>query len=539
MPNFYEEDGVLYADDSIIANFIPRVQAGYAIRAGARSLLTASDQLLIDIRRGENRQSLLWPAGALNNLNFEKECPGCICANVKGHSTKRLVNLYVQMQIEAGVDIRPLVPYCGWQEIDGQMRYLAGDRFVGESLNEVQTEGDMPPPYLIMPEVRSLRLATTGTVCASEATELLLSELMKHPNEFLPVWAYTLFACNRSQLQKAGLPTSCILYFLASQGYGKTTVAKRLTMMFDTSDGRMAQVADAGTTASAMTDMLLSARDSCVLFDDICKSTNRSLQTNRLHTIANLVRFAANETPRYKKRGDKRLGGVCTASLVVTGEIPLETGSDVTRCLIVSIDQPLTDGSDDLRGIAAAALEGYLHWLGHHSDEEMAAAQKEYKTWKASKRRRELERVQCNHFIMRWLLGSFLRYALELNIITPQAVHQVVKATDQAFTHSWNITAKLTERAEGTKGNDLLKLIVKGATSKQFPAFQHKGCLCMQLAQLTEYIQRETGAAVQEKEIAAELKAQGLLAMDASGKSTKKINGIRFLCIPLTRLKAR
>ena len=68
-------------------------------------------------------------------------------------------------------------------------------------------------------------------------------------------------------------------------------------------------------------------------------------------------------------------------------------------------------------------------------------------------------------------------------------------------------------------------------------AVEHKGCLCMK----TDYLMKllEGPLANQDltvKELTNALRKDGLLSMDKSGRSTKKLNGVRVLQIHIDHL---
>lgn len=146
----------------------------------------------------------------------------------------------------------------GWQQIDGQHRYFP-DPAPANRLAEPPVDGS--PPYLIAKETSSYHLAVDPTMSAETAVKQLLETFLPHLNVYLPVWAYALFSVCRSFLRDSGLPTACILYMIATQGFGKTATAKALCQLFDDSGGCMADVYDAGSTISAMERALMTTRD--------------------------------------------------------------------------------------------------------------------------------------------------------------------------------------------------------------------------------------------------------------------------------------
>ena len=312
--------------------------------------------------------------------------------------------------------------------------------------------------------------------------------------------------------------------------------------MFDDSGGRMADVYDAGSTMSAMERALMTTRDRSMLLDDIYIGTNKAKQRERLASAAALLRFAANETKRTKTQGSKNVSVSCAAGLVVTGEIPMEASSDVTRCILVRIRKKLADPTtpvdlEALRHTAATAMQGFLAWFGERYEEFRSRIKIEMESQLAAVKSAPNERVKTSLFELYWLLCRFIDYAEEVGAIPAVAKCKFVQATAYSLTEVWhNITEEL--RRIENRPKTLQEAIVSGVHQRKFYVFQYNGCLCVRLSVLTDYLQKLYRRSDLSKQyVAALLRQNNLLSVDASGKSTKKIKGKRYLCIPISRLK--
>ncbi len=525
----------LMNDGRAIANFVPRIRGLYSAE------LEEPLRLLLEVtREGAPPQTIVWPAEQLDQLNLEKLIPGCISRDTRGYSTKNLVVTYLRMQL-AQCDL-PRGSYfdqTGWQQIDGQHRYFPN--LVPENrLTEPPLDGS--PPYLIAEGASSYRLSVDPTMSAETAVEQLLETFLPHLNVYLPVWGYSLFSVCRSFLQDSGLPTACILYLIATQGFGKTATAKTLCQLFNDLSGCIADVYDAGSTMSAMERALMTTRDRSVLLDDVYIGTNKAKQRERLAGAAALLRFAANETQRTKTQGSKNVSVSCAAGLVVTGEIPMEASSDVTRCIIVRIREKLADSGNPvdleaLRHTAATAMQGFLAWFGERYEEFRSRIKSEMESQLAAVKSAPNERVKKSLFELYWLLCRFSDYAEEVGAISVIAKEQLVRASEQALTEVWHNIAEELCRIENLP-HTLRDAIVSGVQQRKFHYIQHNGCICVRLPALTEYLQKLYRRSDLSKQyVAALLRQNNLLSIDASGKSTKKIKGKRYLCIPISRLK--
>ena len=532
--NFSIVSNNLLNDGELITNFVPRIRGLYS--ADPEEPL----RLLLEVtREGAPPQTIVWPAEQLDQLNFEKLIVGCISRDARGQSTKNLVATYLRMQLSQGNLPRgQYLDQTGWQQIDGQHRYFP-DPTPANRLAEPPEGG--APPYLIAKETSSYHLAVDPTMSAETAVKQLLETFLPHLNVYLPVWAYALFSVCRSFLRDSGLSTACILYLIATQGFGKTATAKALCQLFDDSNGCITDVYDAGSTMSAMERALMTTRDRSVLLDDIYIGTNKTKQRERLASAAALLRFAANETKRTKTRGSKNVSVSCAAGLVVTGEIPMEASSDVTRCIIVRIREKLAGSGNPvdleaLRHTAATAMQGFLAWFGERYKEFRSRIKIEMESQLAAVKSAPNERVKKSLFELYWLLCRFFDYAEEVGAIPAVAKNKFVQAAVYSLTHVWhNITEEL-RRIENLP-KTLQEAIVSGVRQRKFSAFQHKGCLCVKLPALTKYLQEMYHRSdLSEQYVAKWLNQCKLLSIDASKKSTKKIKGKRYLCIPISSL---
>lgn len=533
--NFAIAGNSLLNDGEVIANFVPRIRGLYSAEPEAPL------RLLLEVtREGAPPQTIVWPAEQLDELNFEKLIPGCILRDARGRSTKNLVATYLRMQLsQCDLPRGQYFDQTGWQQIDGQHRYFPNPA-PANRLAEPPEGGS--PPYLIAEEASSCHLSVDPTLSDATAGEQLIRTFEQHPDIYLPVWGYSLFSVCRSFLQDSGLPTACILYMIATQGFGKTATAKALCQLFDDSNGCITDVYDAGSTISAMERALMTTRDRSVLLDDIYIGTNKAKQRERLASAAALLRFAANETQRTKTQGSKNVSVSCAAGLVVTGEIPMEASSDVTRCIIVCIRKKLGGSGNpvDLEAVrhtAATAMQGFLVWFGERYEEFRSRIKIEMESQLAAVKSAPNERVKTSLFELYWLLCRFIDYAEEVGAIPAVAKCKFVQATAYSLTEVWhNITEEL--RRIENRPKTLQEAIVNGVQQRKFSAFRYNGCLCVRLSVLTKYLQAlYRRSDLSEQYVAKWLNQCKLLSVDASGKSTKKIKGKRYLCIPISRLK--
>lgn len=532
---FTVQSGALFFDGKPIANFVPTMLGLYQTDGN----FGEQPWLLLEIQQ-ENAisKTLNWPAQTLDALNIEKEVIGCVCRDDRGRSTKRLINTYIRLQLNRlAVPPGVYISTTGWHNIDGIWQYCCGR--AEEQSVPLSPEGKSPSCLIAAP-VKEYRLATAVRLPESATVEDLLQMLARHPDVYLPIWGFSLFSLMRSFLQTSGLPTACILYIIAKQGFGKTSTAKALCQLFD-QNGRMADVFDAGSSAAAMRDILMDARDRAVLFDDVFIGTDKARQRERRNTASMLLRFAANEIPISRKSGSQEMRINCAASLIVTGEIPMKSASDITRCMIVRIRKRLADASQtdlhELRHTAATAMQGFLRWFGPQYESRIAQIRTDAEKFLEPFRAAPNERVKQSLFELFWLLCLFFDYAEEIQAISAHARQQFTEASDQALRQVWDNIQTELRRIEN-RPPSFTDAIVAGLQSHNLRAFCHNGCVCVRTSDLTEYFRQVyCRSDLNAVKVAFFLRKSNLLSLDNSGKSTKKIKGVRYLCIPLTQLR--
>lgn len=516
--DFTVQNGALFFDGKPIANFVPTMLGLYQTDGN----FGERPWLLLEIQQ-ENTisETLIWPAETLDALNIEKEILGCVCRDDRGRSTKRLINTYIRLQLNRlAVPHGVYISTTGRHNIDAIWQYCCGR--AEEQSVPLSPEGKSPSCLIAAP-VEEYRLASAVGLSESAAVEDLLQTLAHHPDVYLPIWGFSLFSLMRSFLQTSGLPTACILYIVAEQGFGKTSTAKALCQLFD-QNGRMADVFDAGSSATAMRDILMEARDRAVLFDDVFIGTDKARQRERRNTASMLLRFAANEVPISKKSGSREVSTSCTASLIVIGEIPMEAASDVTRCMIVRIRKRLADESQTdlhaLRHTAATAMQGFLRWFGSQYESRIAQIRTDAERLLEPFRAAPNERVKQSLFELFWLLCRFFGYAEEIQAISAHARQQFTEASDQALRQVWdNIQTEL--RRIDNRPPSFADAIVAGLQSHKLRAFRHNGCVCVRTHDLTEYLRQVYHQGdLNTKTVTSVLRIGNLLSLD----KTEKIN---------------
>lgn len=526
-------DGNLYVNGELVANFKPQVIGIYRdvdATAGDTGPPQAVE-LALTLEGKSIEHTVIIPYQDLSKFDFETEFPGCICANISGRSTKKQVLRYIRLQfadIAGNAEEGLYFPTPGWHFLTSGPRYVTGNQILGAKLDS---------PFWINPAVSNVRLITGFRKFTPDDVEKLIRAFCCAPNIMLPVWAFTIYASLRSVLRREGLPTACVLYLDGKQGVGKSETVKKLCALYEDATTLLADVYDARSTEAAIRTALADARDRIVVLDDICNSTAPKERRRRLDLAATLVRDAANGVPITRMSGKRAESAECAASLVITGEFPLEVPSDITRCVTVTIHHQLTGGDDSDRIAAASTLSGFLQWFSEHFKQEQEHLRTKYHDFKTKERSHREERLQISLWELSWAFSSFLRFAVSTGALSQHAAEQMDTSLTVTLQGIFNTTLAKLDKQKLRSLDTLAALIQAGARGNQFPWFKHNGCLCVRSQDLTAYLGRVSGdPTLSISEVTAQLRRKKLLQMDKSGKSTRKVKGIRVLTIPIEKL---
>lgn len=354
-----------------LTNFSFRLQHLYSKPDDPSSLM-----LELVITQGTCQQTLLVPYSDLNQLDIQQKVPGCVYLTSKARrEVAKEIRLSVSQAMQSPAQVGILYPQSGWYQSPSGRLFIAG----GAAISKVGFTA--PVNAIISEETAQFHLAVDPALTTGQAAEQLLRSLALYGDYAIPVFAYTLYSMLHSVWSEAGLPTACVLNLIGTQGFGKTTLARNFCALYNDSAGHIADLYDAQSSQASIRKALSDARDRVVVVDDICKSTSPREMQKRRDLVGRILRNAANETPVTRMSGDATISFTCKCGLVLTGELPLEVASDITRCVIIEVKRPLRDGNPDDRTTAATAAAAYIQWLSAHFNEEMESLKSSFSTF--------------------------------------------------------------------------------------------------------------------------------------------------------------
>lgn len=417
---------------------------------------------------------------------------------------------------------------------NGDYVFVSGDEVLGLSDRR----------FAIARKVARAHLAYDKEMHARQAVQGLWKILEKSKKVLLMVWGFTLLCSMRSVLSKLNITTYPACAVTGRQGLGKTTTCQRFALLYDDVErpGHRWGEVDAKSTAAATKELISCYRDQPVLLDDISKSISQAQVRERRDLLADVLRFACNDTALNKKdRSGRIIELVCTAGLIYTGEFPLNNPSDIGRVVPVHINKQMQDGKQHDRVVAATAFRYFIQWFLPNVERSVSSLNKDLNAVNGDN-----QRVQKNRTMILWALQQFLCFAAEIDAVSEQKSEEMmqraikicdnvlhkqieqIKQIEQSDCLSWHIL-------DGIQSGILRRVKIEELEDKdnlpEYYYLKKNDTVYIPMEVLYRYFTKCTSIYLSSSTaMGKRLKTENVIHPGKEGKSaTKKINGDRYL----------
>lgn len=360
-----------------------------------------SDPAYISLHIRSNRgqtwdKQIVLPLEQICAAQFQKICPFLRIPGSRKEVQRFNEELMAKLERELAAGIIERGYYLEQSGVidfpDGMIQFLAGSELIPNHCNR---------RYLPAPHLGNIRLVGEGTTSLQE----MEWALVEAPAQALLTLAYVLLTSVRSMVIDQGIDFQAVLYILGGQGLGKTTLAKRTAGLYQTEEGYVSGLVQAGSTMAGIRDMLIRFRDRPVIVDDLCLSAGKDTERRRKEVGATLVREGSGNTPIIKKRGNDIDEKRCHAGVILTAEFPLDNMSDLSRCILVPVHEKLTLAPSWTPTVVGDLLRRFFTWFSdHHIDALNTLTESLNKGWKPKLEKR----VRTNYICLRWAFRTLL-----------------------------------------------------------------------------------------------------------------------------------
>ena len=356
-----------------------------------------------------------------------------------------------------------------------------------------------------------------------------LDALERAPNVLIPLSAHLLRSLLSSVFTSYGYPIHHVLYILSRQGMGKTTAAKNFCLPFSLTDvgNKAAFFVRALGSKAAVRDALTEPRDVAVLLDDICTSSDSQTQREVKSLAGYVIRFGADNTPVERKVGNKNIQCRCQCGVLITGEFPMNTPSDITRCVMVQITEQMTDGKTDDRLTIAAAISRFLQHCAINYDNIVAEIKESFTKFDSNAVEDSGPRQQQILAELAFSFRLFLRFAEQAGALTEAEKAEWKMKLQSALSNSLRVNNQLLQDFNTKNVTNIAELIVAGIKfgglkladnldkfddyPKQYDGFEKKGFRSIKLESIARYLTDLTGRHWTKNQVGQKLRECGLV----------------------------
>ena len=225
--------------------------------------------------------------------------------------------------------------------------------------------GRIDRPYRVALEICEMKLQSSGKSISD-----LLTILPTVPSKVLECIAYGSMTSIRSVLLKQGIHFQGILAIVGPAGVGKTTTATRIFGSYEEA-GQVVGTIQIGSTMAAIQDKMLNLRDQPLILDDLCKSSSKRVERERLEKVAQVLRIASGDIPIQKKLGNTTVSLPNEAGIVLTAEYTPDNISDCNRLLLVHLHKTLSIPEELTPAQIGDLTRYYSEWFTRHWSKEI------------------------------------------------------------------------------------------------------------------------------------------------------------------------
>lgn len=438
----------------------------------------------------------------------------------------------------------------GWTPLNDSPVYVAGNRVIG-SAGWVRTG-----QYALAPELASLSLEVDESIAEDKAAQYVRQLCSLHPGVTELLVAAAVVAHLFSLFEAAGVRPRLVMYLAGPSMSGKTTLATLVGQTYNRTGADNPHLVNLVSTTAAVHNRVSALSDCVSIVDDLYPSNSLAETRRREERIGEIIRTTGNGAPKEKMVGKQVTPAISRGVVFATAEYSLTTYSTVARIVSLSMEAPVNGKNLALfqqRPQTPSTFWFYfLQWTCVHYDELTDFIRSRFLDLRSqTEAAAQMDRSADAHHVLTIGMEVLQRYMLEVNPLNGKAVGQMLnqfrRASQAVYRRQKKEFKKLRLHAEEDRYSRFLAKVcfsgqIKEGKRKKLgpdcPALIAKDTLYIQSDCLTRSAQKAFGdKSISAQAITAELRRNNLLDMDRSGKSSKKVGGVRYLQIPLDRLE--
>ena len=538
---------------ALVCNYVPHV-----LSASRRGEDVSPRNILVrfELQVGPERTGpFTYTLQELRTLDFEQL--DYRCQNFSGRKGERAQLLFrcIQEQVrQFDLTGKTYFEKSGWTVLDGKHYFVAGDQLIGQNkFFPVQN-------FAVSSDLQQLHLKVDQHLTSKAVLEAM--QAVFNSNETVSTCAalYFFYSMLQPLYREAGWDHSFVCYLFGPSQSRKTTFTRLLTSIF-CADTQAPQPADISllSTSPAIAEELERFPGICRLVDDLYVGSSRAEARKREEKISEVIRLLGNHTVRQKMDGQSHVAKGVDCGVFCTAEYLPQGYSTLVRCLLLQVEDPFD--SAFLSYIQRRPLAWptfcfrFLSWCACHYDTIVKRLSKMRNSFERQRGENPLpeERLKEMEFSLTSALKILMLFLKEnMPDCSRNKYHNAEQMCQSRIRACLESQANLLKRAKPAQRGDqfpsaLAEMYLDGtivttdSPKKKFKegeaAVLRYGYLWMRPQYLVSLLRRYfSDSTITFRQVTPELRASGLLCMDGSRDSTKKLAKCRAVCIYLEHL---
>lgn len=359
-----------------------------------------------------------------------------------------------------------------------------------------------------------------------------------------------------SLFEAAGVKPRLVMYLVGPSMTGKTTLASLTGQTYNRSTPDDPHLINLVSTMAAVHSRVAALSDCVCIVDDLYPGNSLAETRRREERLSEVIRTTGNGAAKEKISGKQTIPQVARGVVFTTAEYPLTTFSTMAR--VVTLHMNSRTDSSKLSPLQAAPKSLSTFWFyflcwscGHHDELVEQIRSRFAELRQAGKRTSDMDRVADAHHILTIGMEILTDYMAAVEPAKSEAIRRIQEKFRASSIQAYRCQTRELEQLRSKTDHDRFSKFLaelcfsdeiqegkKKKLGKKYPAVISHGLLYIRLEDLvTQAQQRFSDPTITLQAVSAELRRNGLLEMDKSSRSSKKVNGIRYIQVPVERLE--
>lgn len=485
----------------------------------------------------------------IQKINFENLDISC---EIEGDSVEvgRTMQKFLRRQVRESKSISTSLQKTGWTSLDNGPVYVSGNRVIGP-------DGWISANKYILPQgLEDLSLEVDNNISEFAAAGYVQKLCTLYPGVSDMLVSAAVVAHLFSLFETAGVRPRLTMYIVGPPMVGKTTLARLIGQTYNRSAPDDPHLVNLISSTAAVHSHVAALSDCVCIVDDLYPSSSLAETRRREERLGEIIRTTGNGAAKEKMRGTQTVPQVARGVVFATAEYPLAAFSTMGRVVTLHMDSAADTSKLGPLQASRKTLSTFwfyfLRWSCGHYDELVERIQSRFTELRqVGKCASALDRLADAHRVLTIGMEILTDYMRTVDCkkvpVINQMERQFRESSTKVYRRQKRELEQLRSRSEQNRFSKFLAGLCfsgqieegkKKKLGKEYPAVISHGLLYIRLEDLTRQVRRHFGdSTVTPQAISAELRRNGLLQMDKSGRSSKKVNKVRYLQVPVKRLE--